>query len=146
MRTSVRSVTARGSNYVILLTGGCEDSNYVVDCRLWGQVWGVWRPGAVIMLYCWPQAVRTVIMLLTAGCEDKCEECDGPGLCTRCFPPFLQSAGHCVQSCPERSFTDNANNCRREWCFVCLLVSFVLLLLMLLRRHCFRGSGPLNSL
>ena len=28
----------------------------------------------------------------------------------------------------------------------CLLVSFVLLLLMLLRRHYFRGSGPLNSL
>ena len=64
-------------------------------------------------------------MLLTAGCEDKCEECDGPGLCTRCFPPFLQSAGHCVQSCPERSFTDNENNCRREWCFVCLLSCFV---------------------
>ncbi|KAK7498552.1 hypothetical protein BaRGS_00010212, partial [Batillaria attramentaria] len=47
-------------------------------------------------------------------CDEKCEQCQGPGQCQKCFMPFLLAAGHCVLSCGQRSYTAEGNTCQQN--------------------------------
>ncbi|XP_036384589.1 extracellular matrix protein FRAS1-like [Megalops cyprinoides] len=42
------------------------------------------------------------------GCDDRCEECEGPGVCRVCEQPFALLRGLCVQDCGRGFFMDSS--------------------------------------
>ncbi|XP_041364239.1 extracellular matrix organizing protein FRAS1-like [Gigantopelta aegis] len=46
------------------------------------------------------------------GCDEQCEQCEGPARCTRCLPPFVLADGHCVQTCGHQRYPDSERICR----------------------------------
>ncbi|XP_076007225.1 extracellular matrix organizing protein FRAS1 [Genypterus blacodes] len=43
------------------------------------------------------------------GCDEHCLECQGPGHCRRCQPPYASLQGHCVLECGRNFFLDTTS-------------------------------------
>ncbi|XP_069025425.1 extracellular matrix organizing protein FRAS1 isoform X2 [Embiotoca jacksoni] len=41
------------------------------------------------------------------GCDDRCLQCEGPGRCRECQPPYASLHGHCVLECGRNYFLDS---------------------------------------
>ncbi|KAM4616687.1 extracellular matrix organizing protein FRAS1 [Polymixia lowei] len=55
------------------------------------------------------------------GCDEHCVECQGPGQCQRCQPPYATLQGHCVLECGRKHFLDTSSQVCQACSSDCLL-------------------------
>ncbi|KAM3867993.1 extracellular matrix organizing protein FRAS1 [Diretmus argenteus] len=55
------------------------------------------------------------------GCDERCVECQGPGQCQRCQPPYATLQGHCVLGCGRNYFLDDASQICKSCSVDCVL-------------------------